>query len=344
MSDGRNRDGRGTDGGRFRLRVDVVVSGAAVLLVAGALHAAVGTELSAPVAGSAAAAATDASSGTGTGPQLTVPGGGQPVRFGRVALQAPSVPGATSALTTARRLPVKGRAPRTGYSRARFGPAWFDADRNGCDTRNDLLRRDLTRRVAKPGTNGCVTISGDLTDPYTGVALHVRSGRTAVVDVDHVVSLSDAWQTGARAWTAERRLTFANDPLNLLVTSPAANRQKGDSDAASWLPPRRSYRCVFAARQTAVKTKYHLWATSAEQAALVRVLTGCPTLKAPSGGLPLVPDASPSGAAPSAGTVAGVVHAGAYCSQRGWFGRTATHVRMRCATSATDTRYRWRRA
>ena len=341
MTDGRGADGRGTDGGRFRLRLDVVVSGAAVLLVAGALHAAAGPVASDPGAGTADGQVAAAPSGSG--PQLTGPAGGQSVRFGQVALHAPTVPAGTSAsaasaLTAARRLPVKGRAPRTGYSRARFGPAWSDADRNGCDTRNDLLRRDLTHRVAKPGTNGCVTTSADLTDPYTGVVLHVRSGRTAVVDVDHVVSLSDAWQTGARAWTADRRLTFANDPLNLLVTSPAANRQKADSDAASWLPSRRSYRCAFAARQAAVKTKYHLWATAAERAALVRVLTTCPGLRAPSGGLPLT-TAPP---APS-GTVVGVVTPGAFCSAHGWYGWTKAHVRMRCTTSSTDTRYRWRR-
>jgi hypothetical protein len=328
----------GRDG--YRVRVDVVVSGVAILMVAGALHGAASTHLGTlttdPSAGLAAASFTPARA-------TPVPGGSRMVVGGPVATAA-TVTGTASALTLAKRLPVKGRAPRTGYSRARFGPAWFDADHNGCDTRHDMLRRDLVKRVAKAGTGGCVTASGDLSDPYTGSVLHLRPGRPDGIDVDHVVSLGDAWQTGARSWSAQRRLTFANDPLNLLATSATANRSKGDSDAASWLPPRRSYRCAFVARQTAVKTKYHLWATSAERAALVKVLTGCPTLKAPSGGLPLAPDSSSSGAAPSAGTVTGVVHAGAYCSQHGWFGHTATHLRMRCTTSATDSRYRWRRA
>jgi hypothetical protein len=176
----------------------------------------------------------------------------------------------TSALAS---LEVKGRAPKTGYSRDAFGPEWKDVDGNGCDTRNDILRRDLQRTKVR---GGCEVQSGVLSpDPYTGhtnVYVHGQS----TVDVDHVVSLSDAWQKGAFRWTELRRTSLANDPLNLLAVDYSANRQKGDGDAATWLPSDRGYWCPFVARQVAVKSKYGLWITSAEKAAISRVLARCP--------------------------------------------------------------------
>ncbi|HEY3003500.1 MAG TPA: HNH endonuclease family protein, partial [Kribbellaceae bacterium] len=154
-------------------------------------------------------------------------------------------PGPGSVLALLETLPVKGRAPRTGYSREAFGQAWADTDRNGCDTRNDILRRDLPGAVIKPGTNGCVVLSGKLADPYTAQIIMFVRGGDSQVDIDHVVSLSDAWQTGAFAWPSRKRLAFANDPLNLLAVDAAANRQKGDSNAASWLPPSKASRCAY---------------------------------------------------------------------------------------------------
>ncbi|HET9127938.1 MAG TPA: HNH endonuclease family protein [Propionibacteriaceae bacterium] len=194
-------------------------------------------------------------------------------------------PGATgtpaasgSALATARQLPVKGRAPMTGYSRRMFGDGWIDTDHNGCDTRNDILARDLTGVAFRPGTHHCIVVSGTLRDPYTGATIHfVRGVRTSnEVQIDHIVALGDAWQKGAQRWPADRRVAFANDPLNLLAVDGRANQEKGDGDAATWLPPNRAFRCDYVARQVAVKRKYGLWVTSAEQAAMVRVLTSCP--------------------------------------------------------------------
>ena len=103
-------------------------------------------------------------------------------------------------------LPVKGRAPKTGYSRAQFGPAWTDdvtvaAGHNGCDTRNDILRRDLQAVVIKPGSNGCTVLSGELRDPYTNTTIHFNRVNADAVQIDHMVSLSDAWQTGAQNLT-----------------------------------------------------------------------------------------------------------------------------------------------
>jgi hypothetical protein len=182
------------------------------------------------------------------------------------------------AIDAAENLVVKGRAPKTGYTRSEFGPAWADVDKNGCDTRNDILRRDLTQVVFKPGTKDCVVLSGVLIDKYSGETINfVRGNSTSsLVQIDHVVALSDAWQKGAFLLSLKERTALANDPLNLLAVKGSLNSQKGDGDAATWLPPQKSYRCEYISRQIAVKKKYHLWVTAAERSAFVRVLQTCP--------------------------------------------------------------------
>jgi hypothetical protein len=189
---------------------------------------------------------------------------------------------AVAALASLDGLPVKGRAPKTGYDRDVFGPAWSDdvdvsLGHNGCDTRNDVLRRDLVAEQVKPGTHGCVVVSGTLADPYTGRSItFVRGPSTSSkVQIDHVVALGDAWVTGAQQLTPTRRKTLANDPLNLLAVDGPTNSAKRDADAASWLPPNKAYRCTYVARQVAVKSRYALWVTAAEKAQIVRILTGC---------------------------------------------------------------------
>lgn len=185
------------------------------------------------------------------------------------------------ALSQLDRLSVKGRAPKTGYAREQFGPAWTDdADvtdgHNGCDARNDVLRRDLSAVRLKTGTHGCVVASGRLVDPYTGrVIVFERGASSSKVQVDHVVALGDAWVKGGQALTRDQRISLANDPLNLLAVDGPTNSAKRDSDAASWLPPNRAFRCTYVARQVAVKTRYHLWVTAPEKAAVTRVLTTC---------------------------------------------------------------------
>jgi hypothetical protein len=183
---------------------------------------------------------------------------------------------------------VKGRAPMTGYARSDFGAAWTDDNddpfgHNGCDTRNDVLRRDLQATVVKAGTSGCVALSGRLDDPYTALAIaFVRGAATSSrVQIDHVVALGDAWQSGAQQFTVRARQNLANDPLNLLAVDGPANEQKSDSDAASWLPPNKSFRCSYVARQVAVKLKWRLWVTAAEHDAIVRVLASCPDQQVP---------------------------------------------------------------
>ncbi len=194
----------------------------------------------------------------------------------------PETAGRGTALAAVASLGVKGRGPKTGYSRNAFGQAWFDADRNGCDTRNDILRRDLTDRTMK---NSCKVLAGTRApDPYTGSTIRFVYGGADEIDIDHVVALSDAWQKGARTWAAGKRLAFANDPLNLLAVDAGANRAKGDGDTATWLPPNTSFRCEYVARQVAVKAKYGVWVTSAERDAMVRVLSHCATMALPAPG------------------------------------------------------------
>ena len=172
---------------------------------------------------------------------------------------------------------VKGRAPKTGYTRDQFGTAWKDVDRNGCDTRNDILNRDLKSIVYKVSSKDCVVSSGVLIDPYSGDTIDFLRGvaTSADVQIDHVVALSNAWQTGAFKFTLEKRTAFANDPLNLLAVKGSLNSQKGDGDAATWLPPRKSYRCAYVSRQVAVKAKYGLWLTAPEKAAILKILNTC---------------------------------------------------------------------
>ncbi len=180
-----------------------------------------------------------------------------------------------SALAALNKLPVKGRAPKTGYSREQF-PHWKDPDKNGCDARNDILKRDLTKVVFKADTNNCKVIAGTLLDPYSNKSITFDLSKSAsTIDIDHVVALSNAWQTGAFQLTLSQRTNFANDPLNLLAVDLKLNRQKGDGDAATWLPPYKSYRCTYVARQVSVKSKYKLWVTAPEKTAISKLLEGC---------------------------------------------------------------------
>ena len=183
------------------------------------------------------------------------------------------------ALTVLNSISVKGRAAKTGYTRAQF-THWSDLDRNGCDARNDTLKRDLTEVIYKAGTRDCKVIAGLLLDPFSGKVITFSSTKSTI-DIDHVVALSNAWQTGAAYFDKTKRQQIANDPLNLLAVDFSLNRQKGDGDAATWLPPLKSYRCDYVARQIAVKAKYGLWVTQPEKNAIVKLLEKCEGQKIP---------------------------------------------------------------
>jgi hypothetical protein len=161
-----------------------------------------------------------------------------------------------------------------------FGPAWKDTDHNGCDQRDDVLRRDLSNPTFRPGTHGCVVLSGTLVDRYTGVTIEFRKQSASAVQIDHVVPLQNAWVTGAFRWSTAKRTALATDPLNLLAVGGAVNESKGSGDAATWLP-RKPYRCAYVARQIAVKQKYGAWMTPAEHRAAEQILSTCPAQKLP---------------------------------------------------------------
>jgi uncharacterized protein DUF1524 len=194
--------------------------------------------------------------------------------------QPPAVVAATGdAATVLNELEVKGRAPKTGYERSLFGDGWNSV--GGCDTRNVILKRDLINTVSN---ERCQVVSGSLSDPYTGDTIMFERGESSSseVQIDHVVALSDAWQKGAQLLTQEQREALANDPLELLAVDGLVNQQKSDADAATWLPPKKDFRCQYVARQVAVKKKYSLWVTDAEKAAITSVLATCPGQPLPS--------------------------------------------------------------
>lgn len=174
---------------------------------------------------------------------------------------------------------VKGRAPNTDYSRDKFSADW--ADVNGCSMRDIILNRDLKNPVIN---DSCQVVSGELNDPYTGKIIQFSRGKdtSSNIQIDHVVALADAWQKGAQMLSSEMRFELANDPLELIAVSGRANQQKSASDAASWLPSNKSFRCEYVARQIAVKIKYSLWMTSAEKQSIKSVLEKCPDQLLPS--------------------------------------------------------------
>jgi hypothetical protein len=185
----------------------------------------------------------------------------------------PAVGTATELLAT---LATKGRAPKTGYDRTgHFGRAWIDIDDNGCDTRNDILARDLTG-ITRDDT--CRVLTGDLDNVYGGTDVRFTRGQetSTAVQIDHVVALMNAWETGAQQLSQAQREALANDPLNLQATDASSNARKQAGDAATWLPPAKGYRCEYVARQVSVKAAYGLWVTAAERSAMEGILASCP--------------------------------------------------------------------
>lgn len=168
-------------------------------------------------------------------------------------------------------LKVSDKKSNTEYDRSNFGDGWQSID--GCDLRNLILYRDLKDVITD---ENCRVLSGILLDPYTGNNINFVRGETSqLVQIDHVVALSNAWVTGAENMTKAQRLEFANDPLELLAVSQKANQDKSDSDASEWLPPHKAYRCAYVARQISVKHKYQLWVTNNEKDIMLKTLTQC---------------------------------------------------------------------
>ena len=182
----------------------------------------------------------------------------------------PDVPLATTILE---QLEVKGRAPKTGYTREEFYGGWPTVD--GCSLRQRIIKREFGDTAV---LDGCNVVAGEFDEPYTGEHMvFTEKSQISKIQIDHVVALSDAWQKGAQNLSAETRYEIATDPLNLLAVDGPANNQKSDGDAATWLPSNKKFRCQYVARQISVKYKYHLWVTDAEKQAMKNVLENCPT-------------------------------------------------------------------
>lgn len=199
---------------------------------------------------------------------------GQPITQGQPAVQGALTTDSRLAVDVLNELPIKGRAPKTGYSRDQFSAGWGEID--GCSLRELVLARDLTDITKEE--DGCKVLQGTLNDPYTGKVIQFQRGPTSsqAVQIDHIVAVSDAWQKGAQLLTPDERYRLYNDPLNLIAVDGKTNNNKSDGDAATWLPPNKAYRCRYVARQIAVKSKYALWVTQAEHDAIQQVLNTCP--------------------------------------------------------------------
>jgi hypothetical protein len=246
-----------------------------LVIVGGAIYAS--GRGSTPASNAAPASASALSSAPSSAAPSAVPAG--TAAPGAVPAGTLDAAGAGSALAA---LAVAAKGSLAGYDRdcgsgagCVFGPAWADVDRNGCDTRNDVLHRDLTGIEVRPGTHDCVVVAGTLADPYTGTTVAFAKEHADAVQIDHVVPLAAAWTQGAASWTATQRKSFANDPGNLIATESGPNESKGDDTADEWAPPAAAFGCSYARVVVTVKQRYTLSVTPAEQAALRRLLATC---------------------------------------------------------------------
>lgn len=263
----------------------------------------------------------------------------------------PGTSNASSAAVLLASIIVAPEAP-AGYSRTLF-PHWKDLDGDGCDTREEVLIRDsITPAQVDPF--GCQVRAGDWFSPYDGGSWSDRGD----VDIDHVVALKEAWDSGAHAWSTEQRTQYANDlsdPRTLIAVTDSVNQSKSDKDPAQWMPPLASYHCTYLASWVAVKARWGLSMDATERSAVASGLAKCPAT--PVGTLPVVsptvsstvttvsatsPSATTQTTAPS-GLVSGFVTPGAFCTPQGALGASSKGVIYTCKTSETDTRARWRR-
>lgn len=255
---------------------------------------------------------------------------------------------ARTALVVLKKLPVKVER-RQGYNRSLFRH-WIDANGNGCDTRQEVLIRQSLRKASRGP--GCRVTRGRWVSAFDGV----RTTNPSTFDIDHLVPLAEAWDSGAHAWDSATRQAFANDlgyAGSLIAVSASSNRSKSDKDPAEWLPPRTEYRCTYVTTWIAVKHRWSLSIDKRERNALRRSVKTCgnpritlpPKAKVVTGGGGSGGGSNTTQPQPPAGnSVSYTVRPGAFCSERGYFGRTSAGTLMQCKTSPTDSRYRWRAA
>lgn len=189
----------------------------------------------------------------------------------------------SDAETTLDRLPVVPRGPEDrSYRRAEFGRGWADLDGDGCRTRDEVLLNTVDRsqpyRVQRQGRCPTDMVAGTWTDLYSGRSMTWSNlkgtAQAESLPIDHIVSLAEAHRDGAKDWTRQRRVEFANDELNLTPTTAALNSSKSDKGPADWNPPVAG-RCAYATRYIAVKDRYRLPVDPREKDALHRLLKSC---------------------------------------------------------------------
>jgi hypothetical protein len=240
---------------------------------------------------------------------------------------------------------------RAGYVRSKFRH-WVDVDRDGCDTREEVL---IAEARSKPTVGaGCSIRGGSWLSVYDGKTI----SNSSALDIDHLVPLAEAWDSGARKWNAGTRTRFANDlkyGASLIAVSASTNRSKGDRDPAEWMPPNTGVHCAYAAQWTAVKSRWKLTVDRAERRALKRTLRDCgwpkvatPTAAKIKHGSSRGGGGSSTGSSSSGGgggtTVPGTVHPGAFCAPEGAYGYTSAGTRMRCTRKVGESQPRWRSA
>ncbi|MGW7400853.1 HNH endonuclease family protein [Streptomyces cyaneofuscatus] len=161
---------------------------------------------------------------------------------------------------------------RAGYTRTAF-KHWTDADRDGCNTRKEVL---LAEAFTAPGQGArCALEGGRWYSPYDDIYVEAAGG----LDVDHMVPLAEAWDSGAGAWSAKEREAYANDlddDRALIAVTARSNRSKADQDPATWLPPAQAYRCEYLGDWVAVKMRWQLTVDDTERQALAEGTAGCP--------------------------------------------------------------------
>ncbi|MEV7690539.1 HNH endonuclease family protein [Streptomyces bungoensis] len=251
----------------------VLLASAAVVATGGLLAGC--KDIAPPVdGGPSGSAVSDAGDGRAVNP-LDNPDGTKP---GLAAIT--SAGDKAEARTLIGKVATKGRGPKTGYERDKFGYAWMDSapggipfSRNGCDSRDDLLKRDGEKVHFRAGST-CVVTSMTLHDPYTGKTIEWTKSHAITVQIDHVMPLSYDWQMGASHWDKGKREDIANDPLNLIPVDGPANGAKSDSGPAAWLPPNKLVRCSYAVRFAQVSLKYDLPVTTADKRMMLSLCGG----------------------------------------------------------------------
>ncbi|MEW2573277.1 HNH endonuclease family protein [Streptomyces sp. NPDC047070] len=162
---------------------------------------------------------------------------------------------------------------REGYQRT-FFKHWNKGSNpsDGCNTRAEVLIAES--RVEPAVEAGCKIVAGEWYSYYDGVSLTAPGG----LDIDHMVPLAEAWDSGASTWTAQRREAYANDQdaeHSLVAVSARSNRTKGDKDPADWTPPLADARCTYTAHWVATKLRWQLTVDDRERGALAELAAGC---------------------------------------------------------------------